>query len=464
MSLNRSLLDAVKENDLDLVKELLQHSVEVNCTDECGYTPLHWAAIYGKPEITHALLNDSNCDINLKDRDHYTALHLCTKHGHNHVLQLLINYGANIDLKTKGGRVAEDLALARGAMDTVQIFQNARKKKQNSNRNKPKVWELGKLLGCGAFGQVYLGIDTETGKEVAIKCIKTNGQRLTVIKKQVQELDNEIGVLRNLSHKNILQYYGFEKVKPSSMYIFMEYMPGGNMHDLVQRVGGLGEEQLRKYTQQIIEGVSYLHVNMVIHRDIKGANILLDLNHVNVKLADFGLSKKIERCSMMSDLQSVLGSPYWMAPEVIKATPTNIGYGRKADIWSIGCTMIEMLTTKPPFSNMEPMSAMYNIGSGRKSPEIPSGLSDSLGDFFYQCFKRDPRCRPSAQDLLNHPYLKKDRFPSVQQESEANCQQQRAKKTSLLSRINCQLKTILSNLNKLLRSVIGKSTDLQNES
>ena len=105
------------------------------------------------------------------------------------------------------------------------------------------------------------------------------------------------------------------------------------MYSLLQERGGLGEEKLRMYTQQILEGVSYLHANMVIHRDVKGANILLDRSLQNVRLADFGLSKRIERCSLMSDLQAVFGSPYWMAPEVVKASSNGNSYGRKADVW-----------------------------------------------------------------------------------------------------------------------------------
>ena len=120
----------------------------------------------------------------------------------------------------------EDLAMDFDEWDAITILQQARNNRKLQQFEKPEEWELGKLLGVGAFGQVYLGYDKKTGKEVAIKCVKTMGQRLSVMEKQVQELDNEIRVLRNLNHKNILRYYGFEKVKPSSMYIFMEYMPG----------------------------------------------------------------------------------------------------------------------------------------------------------------------------------------------------------------------------------------------
>ncbi|XP_066912872.1 mitogen-activated protein kinase kinase kinase 3-like isoform X2 [Clytia hemisphaerica] len=379
---------------------------------QCGYTALHWASIYGKVEIAHALLNDSSCKIDTRDSGGYTALHLSIKHGHYDVLQLLLNYGANLNLKTRGGRMPEDLAMNYDLWDAINVLQKARKNKELQQREKPQKWKLGKLLGVGAFGQVYLGYDEESGKELAIKCVKTMGQRLSVIEKQVQELDNEIGVLRNLSHKNILRYYGFEKVKPSSMYIFMEYMPGGSMYALLQEKGGLNEDHLRMYTAQILEGVAYLHKNLVIHRDIKGANILLDSSLQNVRLADFGLSKKIERCSLMSDLQAVFGSPFWMAPEVVRATPNGNSYGRKADVWSIGCTIVEMLTTKPPFSQFEPMTAIYNIGAGRILPHIPQDVSENLHDMMQQCFKRDPRLRPSAQDLLNHPFIKKDRIAS----------------------------------------------------
>ncbi|XP_047144382.1 mitogen-activated protein kinase kinase kinase 3 isoform X1 [Hydra vulgaris] len=413
-TLSEALMDAVKENDIVLVKQLLQYGANINTKDECGCTPLHWATIYNKPELVHSLLNDGNCNINAVDKNQYTSLHLSIKYGHKQVLQLLLNYGADLDFKTKGGRIAEDIAISGDSWDIVAMLQTARKNIKNKHQDIPRKWELGKLLGCGAFGQVYLGKNKGNGKEIAVKRIYTRyDQGLNVVRKQIEELDNEIGVLSNLNHVNILRYYGFEKSNYSSMFIFMEYLPGGSMRDLVQSVGGLCEAQLRLYTHQILEGLSYLHKNLVIHRDIKGANILLDAKQTTIKLADFGLSMKIERCSTLTtNLKAVIGSPYWMAPEVIKANACNNGYGRRADIWSLGCTVIEMYTTSPPFSWMEPMSALYNIGSGRKEPNIPETMTPLLKDFLVQCFKRDPRSRPSADDLLNHPFIKAARKTS----------------------------------------------------
>ena len=418
MSLASSLMEAVKEGDICLVEKLCQMGASVNGTDECGYAPLHWTAIYDKLEIAHVLVRDGRADLNVRDQDGYTPLHLSIKYGHRNVLRLLLNYGADVRERTRGGRIAEELAMAYDRWDVVETLSQHRKNSVCYTENEPRRWKTQRLLGTGGFGRVYLGHDLDTGRAFAIKEVETPNQRKSVIQRQVQELDTEIRVLRNLQHKNIVKYLGMERKRPATMFIFMEYMPGGSVYDLLLKRGPLSEQRVASYSRQILEGVAYLHENMVIHRDIKSANILLDATQTHAKLGDFGLSKRLERCSMMtSGLQAVLGSPYWMAPEVVTAAPMEgRGYGRRADIWSIGCTIIEMKTTKPPWSDMEPMTAIYNIGAGARSPEFPPEISNALRDVLCQCLKRDPKSRPTAAKLLNHPFLARKRY-SCQEES-----------------------------------------------
>ena len=179
-------------------------------------------------------------------------------------------------------------------------------------------------------------------------------------------------------------------------------MPGGSIASLLQRFGAFAEKLVAVYTRQILEGLHYLHTHHIMHRDIKGANILVD-NAGCVKLADFGASRRLaDLVTMESGCKSVKGTPYWMAPEVIKQT----GHGRQADIWSVACTVIEMATAKPPWSDFTtPVSAMFHIASAKGPPPLPGHISHEARDFLLLCFNRVPKERPNAGRLLQHPFI-----------------------------------------------------------
>ncbi|KVI04718.1 Protein kinase, catalytic domain-containing protein [Cynara cardunculus var. scolymus] len=183
------------------------------------------------------------------------------------------------------------------------------------------------------------------------------------------------------------------------LYIYLEYVSGGSIYKLLQDYGQFGELAIRSYTQQILSGLAYLHAKNTIHRDIKGANILVDPNG-RVKLADFGMAKHIkgQACPL-----SFKGSPYWMAPEIIK---NSSGSNLAVDIWSLGCTVLEMATTKPPWSQYEGVAALFKIGNSKELPVIPDHLSDEGKDFVRQCLQRNPALRPSAAQLLDHCFVK----------------------------------------------------------
>ncbi|XP_075870986.1 mitogen-activated protein kinase kinase kinase 2 isoform X1 [Nelusetta ayraudi] len=264
----------------------------------------------------------------------------------------------------------------------------------------PTNWRLGKLLGQGAFGRVFLCYDADTGRELAVKQVQFDPESPET-SKEVSALECEIQLLKNLCHERIVQYYGcLRDSSERTLSIFMEYMPGGSIKDQLKSYGALTENVTRRYTRQILEGVSYLHSNMIVHRDIKGANILRD-SVGNVKLGDFGASRRLQTiCLSGTGIMSVTGTPYWMSPEVISGE----GYGRKADIWSVGCTVVEMLTQRPPWAEFEAMAAIFKIATQPTNPVLPAHVSDHCREFLRRIFV-ETKQRPSADELLRHIFV-----------------------------------------------------------
>ncbi|EIE26178.1 Pkinase-domain-containing protein [Coccomyxa subellipsoidea C-169] len=267
----------------------------------------------------------------------------------------------------------------------------------------PVSWTRGELLGAGAFGRVYLGLNNDTGQLMAVKQVLISKDENVAgrVVEHVQSLEAEVNVLKHLDHPNIVRYLGTDR-DDQHLNIFLEFVPGGSIASLLAKFGSFKESVIRVYARQILLGLEYLHHNKIMHRDIKGANILVDHTGL-VKVADFGASKKIEDLvTMDSGFKSIKGTPYWMAPEVIKQT----GHGRQADIWSVACTVIEMATGKPPWSQFQSqVSALFHIASSKEPPVIPEVLSKEGRDFLLQCFNRVPKERPSAARLLRHPWL-----------------------------------------------------------
>ncbi|CAL4971889.1 unnamed protein product [Urochloa decumbens] len=258
-------------------------------------------------------------------------------------------------------------------------------------------WKKGKLIGRGTFGHVYVGFNSDKGEMCAMKEVTLFSDD-PKSKESAKQLCQEISLLSRLQHPNIVRYYGSETVD-DKLYIYLEYVSGGSIHKLLQEYGQFGEQAIRSYTKQILLGLAYLHAKNTVHRDIKGANILVDPNG-RVKLADFGMAKHIngQQCPF-----SFKGSPYWMAPEVIK---NSSGCNLAVDIWSLGCTVLEMATSKPPWSQYEGIAAMFKIGNSKELPPIPDHLSEEGKDFIRQCLQRDPSSRPTAVDLLQHPFVR----------------------------------------------------------
>ncbi|KAF5952015.1 hypothetical protein HYC85_009959 [Camellia sinensis] len=258
-----------------------------------------------------------------------------------------------------------------------------------------KSWQKGDFLGSGSFGTVYEGF-TDDGLFFAVKEVSLLDQG-TQGKQSIYQLEQEISLLSQFEHENIVRYLGTDKAD-SKLYIFLELVTKGSLANLYQKYH-LRDSQVSAYTRQILNGLNYLHGRNVVHRDIKCANILVDASG-SVKLADFGLAK----ATTLNDVKSCKGTPYWMAPEVVNRK--NHGYGLAADIWSLGCTVLEMLTQKIPYSQFEGMQALFRIGKG-KLPHIPNSLSSDAQDFILRCLQVRPDDRPTAAKLLEHPFVKR---------------------------------------------------------
>ncbi|KAK3419872.1 hypothetical protein EUGRSUZ_G00627 [Eucalyptus grandis] len=261
-------------------------------------------------------------------------------------------------------------------------------------------WEKGQFLGSGSFGSVYEAISDEgfffAVKEVSLLDQGSQG------KQSLLQLELEISLLSQFKHENIVRYLGTDK-DDEKLYIFLELMTKGSLASLYQ-VYHLKDSQVSSYTRQILNGLKYLHDRHVLHRDIKCANILVDASG-SLKLADFGLAKAIK----INDAKSLKGSAFWMAPEVVNLKYTS--YGLAADIWSIGCTVLEMLTGQPPYSPLEAIQALFRIGRG-KPPPVPDSLSRDARDLILRCLQVNPNNRPSAAQLLDHPFVRKPPTPT----------------------------------------------------
>jgi serine/threonine protein kinase len=208
-----------------------------------------------------------------------------------------------------------------------------------------------------------------------------------------------------------VQYYGCHEDKTkNTLNIFMEYVTGGSLNSFIKRFRTLPHNTVRQWTVQIVRGVKYLHDEGIVHRDIKGDNILVTMDGI-VKLADFGCSKAIDEvCNKANGdkagCKTMVGTPYWMAPEVIKCETD--GYGFKSDVWSVGCTVVEMVTGRPPWPESDSMwAAVFKIANSTGLPPgIPKDLSPDMMNFLERCFERDPAKRASAAELLDHKWLR----------------------------------------------------------
>jgi len=212
---------------------------------------------------------------------------------------------------------------------------------------------------------------------------------------------NEIIVMKDSKHENIVNFLdAFLQEEQSELWVVMEFMEGGALTDVIDNNPSISEDQISTVCLETCKGLAHLHAQNIIHRDIKSDNVLLDARG-NVKITDFGFCAKLTE--QRSKRATMVGTPYWMAPEVVKQKP----YGSKVDIWSLGIMAIEMIESEPPYLNEEPLKALYLIAThGTPSLKHPEKLSKELKAFLSVCLCVDVKSRATANELVGHDFLK----------------------------------------------------------
>ncbi|KAI8139619.1 kinase-like domain-containing protein [Fennellomyces sp. T-0311] len=268
-------------------------------------------------------------------------------------------------------------------------------------------FQLGNCIGKGQFGSVYKALDLATGEIVAVKRLKVGEDGM--LDQEIMASQQEVGLLRTLSHMNVISYLGFVRSK-NHINIVLEQVDciNGSLMSTLKAFGAFPEKLVASFCVKILNGLEYLHTNSVVHCDLKAANILTTKTG-DVKLSDFGVSLNLKIKENIDDAD-ISGTPNWMAPEVIELKGTT----PKSDIWSLGCTLIELATGKPPYAHLIAMSAMFRIVED-EYPPLPETISDDMRDFLMCCFQKDPENRPSASQLKDHPWIikHKQQCPSL---------------------------------------------------
>ncbi|XP_036387392.1 serine/threonine-protein kinase 4-like [Megalops cyprinoides] len=288
--------------------------------------------------------------------------------------------------------------------DKVQLRNHPRRQlkklSEDSLTKQPEeVFDVLEKLGEGSYGSVFKANYKETGEIVAIKQVP--------VESDLQEIIKEISIMQQCNSPHVVRYYG-SYFKNSDLWIVMEYCGAGSVSDIIRlRNKTLTEDEIATILQSTLKGLEYLHFMRKIHRDIKAGNILLNAEG-QAKLADFGVAGQLT--DTMAKRNTVIGTPFWMAPEVIQ----EIGYNCVADIWSLGITAIEMAEGKPPYADIHPMRAIFMIPTNPPPTfRNPDAWSEPFRDFVVQCLVKNPENRAAATQLLQHPFIKNAKPSSI---------------------------------------------------
>ncbi|KAL8586779.1 hypothetical protein ACOMHN_061292 [Nucella lapillus] len=268
-------------------------------------------------------------------------------------------------------------------------------------------WIKGPLLGTGAFSTCYQARDTQTGVLMAVKQISFCRNSTTEQETVVEAISAEIHMMARLSHPNVVRILGATK-QGCHFNMFVEWMSGGSVSYLLGQYGAFTEAVTIRYTRQILRGLAYLHDSHILHRDLKGANLLVDSTGQQLRIGDFGASARLaSQHTGAGEFQGqLLGTIAFMAPEVLRGE----SYGRGCDVWSVGCVMIEMSTCRPPWNSHDisnHLALIFKIASSVAPPPIPDNQSPAVRDLMLRCLEQKSEDRPPAKDLLMHPLFTK---------------------------------------------------------
>ncbi|XP_021457299.1 mitogen-activated protein kinase kinase kinase 1 isoform X2 [Oncorhynchus mykiss] len=288
--------------------------------------------------------------------------------------------------------------------DTPETLPGHTKAKQPYREG--QEWLKGQQIGLGAFSSCYQAQDVGTGTLMAVKQVTYVRNTSSEQEEVVTALREEIRMMAHLNHPNIIRMLGATCEK-SNYNLMVEWMAGGSVSHLLNKYGAFKEAVIINYTEQLLRGLAYLHENQIIHRDIKGANLLIDSTGQRLRIADFGAAARLaSKGTGAGEFQGqLLGTIAFMAPEVLRGQQ----YGRSCDVWSVGCAIIEMSCAKPPWNaekHSNHLALIFKIASATTAPSIPPQLTPGLRDVTLRCLELQPADRPPSRELLKHPVFR----------------------------------------------------------